>query len=151
MSNKSLLKRISAAAIIALDTFIVVYAFADLFMVLYLGYSMPRGAVPWYYQKQIMSDGCIVWHVDTTPALVLASLIAPMGGIVFDRRITTKRRRGIAPIIIVITAGAILSAAGAITAKSFLYCPLSCKQWTCNGIPPYECSSFPTQYCKCKP
>jgi len=89
-----LLKRISAAAIIALDTFMVVYAFADLFMVLYLGYSMPRGAVPWYYQKQIMSDGCIVWHVDTTPALVLASLIAPMGGIVFDRRITTKRRRG---------------------------------------------------------
>lgn len=146
-----MLRRIGAAAIVALDTFIVVCAFADLFLALYLGYSMPRGETPWYYKKEVTPDGCVVWRVDPTPALVLASLAAPMGGIAFDRRIATKRRGAAPVIVIVITAASIVAAVATVAAKSFLYCPVSCKEWTCNGVPPVECSSFPAQYCKCRP
>jgi len=145
-----LLKRIIAAAIVALDTFMVVFAFADLFLALYLGYSMPRGEIPWYYKREVTPDGCVGWRVDPTPALALASLAAPMGGIAFDRRIATKRK-GVAQIVVVLTATSIIAAVAVVAAKSFLYCPISCKSWTCNGVPPAECSSFPEQYCKCRP
>jgi CheY-like chemotaxis protein len=147
MTRKILLKRISAAAIIALDTFMVVFTLADLFLVLYLGYSMPRGEAPWYYKKEITPDGCVVWRVDPTPALILASLAASMGGIAFDRRIA-KKRKGIAPIIIVVTAAALATAVAAIAAKSYSFCPLACKQWTCNGEPPKWCWGL-LQQCQC--
>lgn len=146
-----MLKRIIAAAIVALDTFMVVFAFADLFLALYLGCSMQRGEAPWYYKKEVTPDGHVVWRIDTTPALALASLVAPMGGIAFDRKIATKSKGAAPVIVIIITAASIVAAVVTVAAKSFLYCPLSCKDWTCNGVPPVECSSFPAQYCKCGP
>jgi hypothetical protein len=147
MTRKNLLKRIIAAAIVALDTFMVVFAFADLFLALYLGYSMPRGEIPWYYKREVTPDGCVVWRVDPTPALALASLAAPMGGIAFDRRIATKRK-GVAQIVIIITAAAVVTAVAIVAAKSYSYCPLACKEWTCKGEPPKWCWGL-LQQCQC--
>jgi len=147
MTRKNLLKRIITAAIVALDTFMVVFAFADLFLALYLGYSMPRGEIPWYYKKEVTPDGCFVWRVDPMPALALASLAAPMGGIAFDRRIATKRK-GVAQIVIIITAAAVVATVATVAAKSYTFCPLACKEWTCKGQPPKWCWGL-LQQCEC--
>jgi hypothetical protein len=127
----------------------VVFAFADLFLALYLGYSMPRGETPWYYKKEVTPDGCVLWRIDTTPALALASLVAPMGGIAFDRRIATKRK-GFAHIVIILTAAAAVAVVVTVAVKSYTFCPLSCKQWTCNGHPPKFCWGL-LQQCQCGP
>ncbi|MCC5998096.1 MAG: hypothetical protein LM573_03375 [Thermofilum sp.] len=108
---------------------------------------MPRGEIPWYYKKEVTPDGCFVWRVDPMPALALASLAAPMGGIAFDRRIATKRK-GVAQIVIIITAAAVVATVATVAAKSYTFCPLACKEWTCKGQPPKWCWGL-LQQCEC--
>jgi hypothetical protein len=102
------IQRLLEATAFALVTFLVALSATNLFIILYTEHSLDKGIQPPFYTKICNENRC---HCSIDPKyyatfMIVPFAVAPIGGIIYDKKI--RKKKGAGPVAFAIALGAYL-------------------------------------------